>query len=190
MTVFGPMFHNRSLQEASMLFDPSSSWGRIGACAVSALFLAQALLIVACSNGSDAPEAGAEAPAAATVVNAPVYRGPAVVTGKGDLVACPRKSDLDQFHNDMANLRVDPGDPGYGVAKAYDLHNRQCIELKAGEQLDIEADDNAAETLVRPTGETRTFWTAANWTRTEALRNRPGNGALQSRRRNPAPSSH
>jgi hypothetical protein len=87
-----------------------------------------------------------------------------VVTGNGDLAACPRKIDFDQYRNDMMNLRVDPGDPGYAVARSYDLRNRQCIELKKGEHVDVTGGKHAGESLVRPFGDSQMYWTAANWT--------------------------
>lgn len=97
------------------------------------------------------------------------YLGHAVITGRGDLAACPLAWDLEQYRNDMRNMRVDPDSPSYAVASAYDLHDRRCIELTKGERVDIMGDSSRTETLVRPLGQSQTYWTTANWTRPEAL---------------------
>lgn len=131
---------------------------------VRSLILALVSVVAGCSAGDDAPDAGA----VAALAHAPAYRGPAVVTGKGDPAACPRKFDFDQYRNDMMNLRVDPDDPGYGIARSYDLHNRQCIELKKGERVDVAGGKGTAESLVRPVDESQTYWTAATWAPAEA----------------------
>ncbi|MGH8260858.1 MAG: hypothetical protein ACREUG_14355 [Steroidobacteraceae bacterium] len=125
-----------------------------------AFVLALALAVAGCSSGAESSTARAAAAA-----HAAAYRGPAVVTGRGDPAACPRKRDLDQYLNDMMNLRVDPDDPGYALARAYDLRNRQCIDLAKGERVQIEGGSRAAESLVRPLDRSQMYWTAADWTR-------------------------
>ena len=111
-------------------------------------------------------------------VDEQVYLGHAVITGGGDLAACPLAWDLEQYRNDMRNMRVDPASPSYAVASAYDLHNRRCIELTKGERVDIMGDSSRTETLVRPLGQSQTYWTTANWTRPEALEE-PGRSAKE-----------
>lgn len=123
------------------------------------------LAVTGCSAGNGTPQTGA----AANVARALAYRGLAVVTGTGDLAACPQQSDLDQYRNDMRNIRLDPGDPGYAVARDYDLRNRRCIELKSGQRVDIEGDNGNTESLVRPFGQSQTYWTTAKWTSAEAI---------------------
>jgi hypothetical protein len=129
------------------------------------LILALAFAVAACSAGRETPGTRAAAAAARAVA----YRGPAIVTGKGDLAACPRKADFDQYRNDMLNMKVDLDDPGYEVARTYDLSNRRCIRLKKGERVNIEGDDHSTESLVRPLGESQAYWTTASWISAEAL---------------------
>jgi hypothetical protein len=116
------------------------------------------LAVAACSAGHDTPGNGT------TAIGARAYRGPAIVTGTGDLAACPRKWDLEQYRNDMMNMRVDPSDPAYQVARAYDLRNRRCIELNEGERVDIEGGSHISEALLRPLGQSQSYWTTAHWT--------------------------
>lgn len=123
--------------------------------------LASVLAIAGCSAGHGFP--GTRSPSVA--VQALAYRGIATLTGRGDLAACPLAWDLEQYHNDMRNMRVDPSSPGYAVASAYDLRNRRCIELEKGERVEVVAHDARAQTLVRPLGRSRAYWTTANWTR-------------------------
>lgn len=129
------------------------------------LILAAALAVAGCSAGHDSANTGTAAEAG----HERIHRGPAVMTGQGDLAACPRKLDLEQYENDMANMRVDPAAPGYEVARAYDLHNRGCIELKTGERVQVEGGVYDAESRVRPDGQAQSYWTAAGWTPAEAI---------------------
>lgn len=130
------------------------------------------LAIAGCSAGTDTPDVRA-----AAVAHASAYRGPAVVTGKGDLAACPLRSDLDQYHNDMMNMKVDPDDPGYEVARAYDLRNRRCIELMKGARVHIEGGNSKTESRVRPFGRSQTYWTMADWMHDDAVGEPGENGA-------------
>ncbi|MGH8327680.1 MAG: hypothetical protein ACRET2_13050 [Steroidobacteraceae bacterium] len=128
---------------------------------VAVLALAAMLTVTGCSPAHRAPNPRASAGTA----DAQAYRGPAVLTGEGDLAACPLESDLDQYVSDMKAMRLDSSDPGYGVASAYDLHNRHCIELQKSERVDVERGNSTGESLVRPTGRSQAYWTSASWTR-------------------------
>lgn len=134
-------------------------------------FLVSVLALAGCSASHDG-QSSRRTPATRSLslaADAQLYLGHAVITGRGDLAACPLARDLEQYRNDMRNMRVDPDSPSYAVARAYDLDNRRCIELEKGERVDIMGDSSRTETLVRPLGQSQTFWTTANWTRPEAL---------------------